>query len=150
MVDEEGFSPVEMARLMSEKVGGDSNLTGTSTLESSAAGHTLSSQPVEQTLPRLPSILKRQNSSASAVQFDIHSISDDEAEENEDPFQTHGRSTQVGIGAVSSNTRSNRPSTSNFSDVQSALNSERESLLDLVEGSLNLDTHTNDVVMRKM
>jgi hypothetical protein len=98
MVDEEGFSPVEMARLMSEKVGGDSNLTGTSTLESSAAGHTLSSQPVEQTLPRLPSILKRQNSSASAVQFDIHSISDDEAEENEDPFQTHGRSTQVGIG----------------------------------------------------
>ena len=134
MVDEEGFSPVEMARLMSEKVGGDSNLTGTS---------------VEQTLPRLPSILKRQNSSASAVQFDIHSISDDEAEENEDPFQPHGRSTQ-GIGAVSSNTRSYRPSTSNFSEVQSALNSERESLLDLVEGSLNLDTHTNDVVMRKM
>lgn len=134
MVDEEGFSPVEMARLMSEKVGGDSNLTGTS---------------VEQTLPRLPSILKRQNSSASAVQFDIHSISDDEAEENEDPFQPHDRSTQ-GIGAVSSNTRSYRPSTSNFSEVQSALNSERESLLDLVEGSLNLDTHTNDVVMRKM
>ena len=150
MVDEEGFSPVEMARLMSERVGGDSNLTGTSTLESLAAGNTLSSQPVEQTLPRLPSILKRQNSSASAVQFDIHSISDDEAEENEEPFQTHGSSTQVGIGAVSSNTRSNRPSTSNFSEVQSALNSERESLLDLVEGSLNLDTHTNDVVMRKM
>jgi len=146
MVDEEGFSPIEMARVISERVGGDFNLVGTHDIL--AAENALSSKPAVQMMP--PSILKRQHSSASAVKFDIQNISDDEAEANEDPFQNHTTGAQADVNAMNSNTRSNRPSTSNFYEVRSALNSERESLLDSVEGSMNLDTHTNDEIMRKM
>jgi hypothetical protein len=149
MVDEEGFSPIEMARLMNDKVGVDSSATRM--LRESLAETTKSNQPiVEASRHRPTSILKSQNSSALGVTFDIQKISDDEADDNIDPFVNHGTDTQDTAGVVTSSARFDRPSTSNFFENRSELNSGRMSLMDSVEGSLNLDTHTNDEVLRKM
>jgi hypothetical protein len=150
MVDEEGFSPIEMARLMSDKVGVDSSATRMLG-EPLAAKITKSNQPIlEESRHRPTSILKSQNSSALGVTFDIQNISDDEADDNIDPFVNHGIRAQDNAGVVASSARFDRPSTSNFFENRSELNSGRISLMDSVEGSLNLDTHTNDEVMRKM
>ena len=87
MVDEEGFSPIEMARVISEKVSGN---TGISEEEHSAAEDVISSQSFAQASKHQPtSILKRQHSSASAVKFDIQNASDAQAEDSENPFQNH-------------------------------------------------------------
>ena len=153
MVDEEGFSPIEMARLMNDKVGNDSSATRM-LRESLAAETTKSNQPIVVASRHRPtSILKSQNSSALGVTFDIQKISDDEADDNIDPFANHGTDTQDtgdDAGVVTSSARFDRPSTSNFFENRSELNSGRMSLMDSVEGSLNLDTHTNDEVLRKM
>ena len=148
MVDEEGFSPIEMARVISEKVSGN---TGISEEEHSAAEDVISSQSFAQASKHQPtSILKRQHSSASEVKFDIQNASDAQAEDSENPFRNHGVSSQDDLGMFKSNVRMNRPSTSNFFEVRSELNSGRYSLMDSDEGSMNVDTHSNDEVMRKM
>lgn len=146
MVDEEGFSPIEMARVLSERVSGDNVSAGISG-ELLPAENAVSTQSVDEPSKQRPtSILKRQHSLSSGVKFDIKNISDDETE---DPFQNHG-ATYDDIKVANSNSRLNRPSTSNFFEVRSELNSGRYSLMDSDEGSMNVDTHSNDKVMRKM
>jgi hypothetical protein len=149
MVDEEGFSPIEMARVISEKVSGNNGISEEGQL---TAGDVILSQPFVQASKHNPtSILKRQQSSASEVKFDIQNVSDsDEADDTENPFRNHGVNSQDDPGMFKSNGRMNRPSTSNFLEVRSELNSGRYSLMDSDEGSMNVDTHTNDEVMRKM
>jgi hypothetical protein len=148
MVDEEGFSPIEMARVISEKVSGN---TGISEEEHLAAEDVISRQSFAQASKHQPaSILKRQHSSASEVKFDIQNASDAQAEDSENLFRNHGVSSQDDPGMFKTNVRMNRPSTSNFFEVRSELNSGRYSLMDSDEGSMNVDTHTNDEVMRKM
>ena len=142
MVDEEGFSPMEMSRLMSDKVAVDKS--GNRMLgETVVAGNVM-----EGSMYRPTSLLK---SPVSGVKFDMQSISDDEDEENIDRSKNHGAATQDDTAYVAKySARSNRPSTSNFFENRSELNSGRVSSMDSVKGSLNLDTHTNDEVMRKM
>jgi hypothetical protein len=148
MVDEEGFSPIEMARLMSDKLGAENNATRMSG-EPWAAGNAISSQPVVEISKHRPSsILKLQHSPASGVKFDIQNVSDDEDEEYAQ-LQSHDVGDQDDSD-VKSRSLFNRPSTSNFFENRSELNSGRVSVMDSIEGSLNLDTQTGDEVMRKM
>ena len=146
MVDEEGFSPIEMARVLSERVSGENVSAGISG-ELLPAENAVSTQSVDEPSKQRPtSILKRQHSLSSGVKFDIKNISDDETE---DPFQNHG-ATYDDIKVANSNSRLNRPSTSNFFEVRSELNSGNDAFMESEVGSLNLDTHTNEEVMRKM
>jgi hypothetical protein len=88
-------------------------------------------------------LLNRQHSSVSGgVTFDIKSISDDESVECLDAFQSHGASVQDHFDAANLS--------SNFSNNRHELNSGRNSMTDSLEGALNLDTQTNDEVIRKM
>jgi hypothetical protein len=140
MVDEEGFSPIEMARLMSDKLGAENNATRMSG-EPWAAGNAISKH-------RPTSILKLQHSPALGVKFDVQNVSDDEDEEY-GQLQSYGAGDQDDSD-VKSRSLFNRPSTSNFFENRSELNSGRVSVMDSIEGSLNLDTQTGDEVMRKM
>jgi hypothetical protein len=148
MVDEEGFSPIEMARLMSDKLGAENNATRMLG-EPWAAGNAISSQPVAETSKHRPtSILKLQHSPALGVKFDVQNVSDDDDEEY-GQLQSYGAGDQDDSD-VKSGLLLNRPSTSNFFENRSEMNSGRVSVMDSIEGSLNLDTHTGDEVMRKM
>lgn len=147
MVDEEGFSPMEMARLLSERISLDNTSAGFSG-EHLNSGNSISREPaVEASKQRPTPILKHQHTSTSAVKFNIKNISDDETE---DPFQNHSASVQGDVGVAKSNSRLTRPSTSNFFEVRSELNSANDSLMESQEGSLNLDAHNADEVMKKM
>jgi hypothetical protein len=147
MVDEEGFSPIEMARVLSERVRGDYTPAGFAG-ERLMAGNDISIEPVAEASKHHPtSILKRPHSSCTGVKFDIKSISDDE---EDDPFQNHSASAQDNVGVATPMSRLTRPSTSNFLEVQSDLINGYDSLMEVELQPLNFDTQTSDDIMRKM